>query len=132
MRRLGVRLQNALQPLWLPASGGVVAAIVCIGLIMGSEFAPMARDIPVVTPPRVQELAPIDFNTGDQAVVLDTRIDAGGRVFEYTVLSGQQSPELLHRLNHIMYFSLFHPATRSGIPTEGRVVISLRRITVRG
>ena len=129
---LKVRWQNALRPLWLPASAGVFTAIICFGLIMGSEFAPRTPDEPVVTPPRVQELTPIDFNTGDQAVVLDTRIDAEGRVLEYRVLSGQASPELLHRLNHMMYFSLFRPATLSGKPTEGRVVLSLRRITVRG
>ena len=32
-----------------------------------------------VTPPRVRELAPFDFNTGDAPVVVVTRIDAGGR-----------------------------------------------------
>ncbi len=134
--RLQVRLHNALEPLLLPASAGVLTAIICFGLIMGSEVTPMtnAPDVSAqaATPPRVRVLAPLDFNTGDQAVVLVTHIDAGGRVLDYKVLSGQRSPELMYGLDRMMYFSLFHPATMFGKPTDGRVVLSLRRITVRG
>ena len=128
--RLQVRLQNALEPLLLPASAGVLTAIICFGLIMGSEVAPMTNTPEFPTPPRVRVLAPLDFNTGDQPVVLVTRIDAGGRVLDYKVLSGQRSPELLYGLDRMMYFSLFHPATILGKPTEGRMVLAL--ITVRG
>ena len=135
--RLWVRLENALCPVLLPASAGVVlTAIICFGVIIGSRVAPgpSVPDVPVqlVTPPRVQTLAPLDFNTGDQAVVLVTRIDAEGRVMDYKILSGQRSPELMYRLDRIMYFSVFHPATTFGRPTYGRVVLSLERITVRG
>ena len=136
LRRLWVRLENAVQPLLLPASGGVLAAVICFCLIMGSEVAPVTNipDVPLqlVTPPRVRELAPMDFNIGDKPVVVVTRIDAGGRVMGYRVLSGQSSPELIQRLDRVMYFSIFQPATMFGKPTDGQVVLSLRRITVRG
>ncbi len=134
--RLLVRLENLLEPLILPASAGVLTAIICFGLIMGSQVVPVANtpDVPlrISTPPRVLELAPMNFNAEDQAVVLVTHIDAGGRVTNYKVLSGQHSPELMYRLDRMMYFSLFHPATMFGKPTDGQVVLSLRRITVRG
>ena len=134
--RFWIRLENAFRPLLLPASGGVLAAIICFGLIMGSNAVPtvISPDIPLqlVTPPRVRTLAPIDFNTGDQGVVVVTRIDAGGRVMGYEVLSGQESPELLRGLDRMIYFSVFDPATTFGRPTSGQVVLSLRRITVRG
>ena len=103
---------------------------------MGSEVVPVTKipDVPLqlVTPPRVRELAPMDFNTGDKPVVVVTRVDAGGRVMGYRVLSGQSSPELIQRLDRVMYFSIFQPATMFGKPTDGQVVLSLRRITVRG
>jgi hypothetical protein len=86
----------------------------------------------LVTPPRVRELAPINFNTGDQPVVLLTQIDAAGRVMSYRVLSGHLSPEISRDLDRLIYFSLFDPATTFGKPTDGQVVLSLRRITVRG
>ena len=65
-------------------------------------------------------------------MVLVTHIDAEGRVMDYKILSGQHSPELTYRLDRLMYFSQFHPATMFGRPTGGQVVLSLRRITVRG
>jgi hypothetical protein len=80
----------------------------------------------------VQALAPMDFNTGDNSLVLVTQINAEGRVKGYRVLSGQGSPELMQRLDRMIYFSVFQPATMFGKPTDGEVVLSLRRITVRG
>jgi len=134
--RLWVRLENAFQPLLLPASGGVLTAIICFGLIMGSQTVNVVTfpDVPLTltTPPRVRSLAPINFNTGDEPVVVVTRIDAEGRVMSYKVLSGQQSPELMRDLDRMIYFSVFDPATTFGKPTNGQVVLSLRRITVRG
>lgn len=134
--RWWVRMENALRPLLLPASAGVLTAIICFGLIMGSQVVPVTNtpDVPVQisTPPRLRALAPMNFSTGDQAVVLVTRIDAGGRVMDYKVLSGQHSPELMRHLDQTMYFSVFDPATMFGKPTDGQVVLSLRRITVRG
>ena len=133
---LWVRLENLLQPLLIPATGGVLTAVICFCLIMGSGVAPVTNipDVPFqsVTPPRIRALAPMDFNTGDNPVVLVTQIDAEGRVKGYRLLSGQNSPELMQRLDRMIYFSLFQPATISGKPTDGEVVLSLRRITVRG
>ena len=136
LSRLVVRFENALQPLLLPASAGILTAVICFGMIMGSG-APVESNTPdvpmqLVTPPRVQALWPLDFNTGDQPLVVVTHIDASGRVTDYQVLSGQRSPELTHRLNRMLCYSLFRPATMSGKPTNGRMVLSLRRITVRG
>jgi len=136
LERLRVWMDNALQPMLLPASGGVLAAVVFFCLIMGSVVVPATTtpDVPLafVTPPRVRELAPFDFNTGDAPVVVVVPIDAGGRAMGYRVLSGGTSPELIHQLDRVIYFSNFQPATWFGRPTDGQVVLSLRRITVRG
>jgi len=136
LQRLRVWMDNALQPVLLPASGGVLAAVVFFCLIMGSVVVPATTtpDVPLafVTPPRVRELPPFDFNTGDAPVVVVTRIDAGGRAMGYRVLSGGTSPELIHQLDRVIYFSNFQPATWFGRPTDGQVVLSLWRITVRG
>jgi len=136
LERLRVWMDNALQPMLLPASGGVLAAFVFFCLIMGSVVVPATTtpDVPLafVTPPRVRELAPFDFNTGDAPVVVVAGIDAGGRAMGYRVLSGGTSPELIHQLDRVIYFSNFQPATWFGMPTDGQVVLSLRRITVRG
>ena len=131
-----VRFENALRPFLLPASGGVLTAVIFFGLIMGTSFVPVSTmpDVPLslVTPPRLRELPPINLGTGDQDLLLLTRIDAAGRVMSYRVLSGQVSPQFVHNLDLMIYFTTFDPATTFGRPTDGQVVLSLRRITVRG
>jgi len=133
---LWVRMQNALKPLLIPATGGVLTAVICFCLFMGSRVVPLTDDpdvaVQLVQPARVQELAPMDFSTGDNGLVVLTQINAAGRVKGYRVLSGQGSPELMQHLDRMVYFSSFQPATMFGKPTDGQVVLFLRRITVRG
>jgi len=133
---LWVRLENALKPLLIPATGGVLTAVICFCMFMGSRVAPLTDDpdvtVQILQPARVQQLAPIDFNTGENGLVLLTQINAAGRVKGYRVLSGQGSPELMQHLDRMVYFSSFQPATMFGKPTDGQVVLFLRRITVRG
>lgn len=134
--RLLMFIDNALRPLLLPASGGVIAAILCFVLIVGSQIVPSASLASVPSesnkPPRIQKLAPINFSTGEEGIVVVTNIDAEGRVLSYRVLSGSASTEVLQHLDRMMYFSHFQPAMMDGKPTDGQVVLSLRRITVRG
>jgi Putative zinc-finger len=134
--RLMVRLENMLRPVLIPAVAGALVAVVCIGLMLG-EGTPRTNNIPdvplaIVTPPRIQEMAPLNFDTGGQPLVLVTYVNAHGEVTSYRVLSGPHSPQLMQRLDRMMYFSVFQPATSFGVPTSGRVVLSFRRITVRG
>lgn len=134
--RVRVWMNNVLQPVLLPASGGVLAAIVCFCLIMGSLVVPASKtpDVPLgsPTPPGVLKLAPIDLNTPDAPVIVVVPVGADGRAMGYRVLSGKSSPELIHQLDRVIYFSNFQPATWFGRPTYGQFVLSLRRITVRG
>ncbi len=134
--RLLVHLENGLRPLLLPASAGVLTAVICFGLFLGAGVPPVTNTpdvrVQIVTPPRVVTLAPIDFTTGDEPLVLVTYIDADGRVTNYKVLSGEASPEVARQLERMLLFSAFEPATTFGRPTSGQVVLSLRRITVRG
>jgi hypothetical protein len=134
--RLAVRIDNMFRGLLLPAGGGLVGAVFCFLLFLGFEAVPAnpRPDVPLsfVTPPQVLALAPVDFSTGDQPVVVVTYINSTGQVTRYRVLSGQQSPQLMHNLDRLIYFSQFSPATAFGQPTEGRVILALKQITVRG
>lgn len=134
--RLLVQFDNRFRSLLLPATGGLAAAVFCFCLIMGTEAAPVNSlpDVPLsfVTPARVVSLAPFDFSMGDKPVVVVTTIGADGQVLSYKVISGQQSPELMHNLDRLIYFSRYTPATTFGKPTDGQVVLSLRQITIRG
>ncbi|HVA00481.1 MAG TPA: zf-HC2 domain-containing protein [Terriglobia bacterium] len=131
-----VRLENMLRPVFIPAVAGLLVALVCISLVLG-EGTPRSNNIPdvplsLVTSPRIQEMAPLNFDTEGRPLVLVTYVNAHGEVTSYRVLSGPHSPQLMERLDRMMYFSVFQPATSFGVPTSGRVVLSFRRITVRG
>lgn len=136
--RLRIRLDNSLRPLLLPASGGVIAAVIWFGVLLGSHsmaLPPVERpDVPMAlfTPPRLRELPAINFNTDDDQLVVMTRVNAVGKVVGYEVVSGNISPELRYHLDRLIYFSVFEPATTFGTPTDGKVLLSLSRITVRG
>ncbi|HEY6292011.1 MAG TPA: zf-HC2 domain-containing protein [Terriglobia bacterium] len=129
---LRVHFENALRPLLLPASGAVLAGLLCLGLTLDWLIVPPPMpDASSVTPAAVEALEPVDFNTGKDGLCLVGHVNADGRVVDYQVVSGKQSPELKSHLDHLMYFSVFRPATRLGKPTDGQVILSLRRITVR-
>lgn len=134
--RWSVRLENFFRPVLLPSLGGVLVAIICVGLMMGEGVPPVSNtpDVPtqLATPPQVQQLAPPPENTDNQPLVVVTYVNARGRVTGYSVLSGQSSPKLMEQLNQMLDLSVFQPATTFGQPTKGRVVLSFSRITVRG
>lgn len=131
-----IHIENFLKPLLIPTSGGVLAATICFALLLGSNFIPPVHrpDVPLglVTPPRLLELPPINFNTDDDQLVVMTRVNAAGQVTGYEVVSGHVSPELMDSLDRLIYFSVFEPATTFGTPTNGKVFLSVSRITVRG
>jgi hypothetical protein len=131
---LGVRLENALRPLLWPASGAVLAGFLCLGLTLSWLIVPPAAppDTSLATRAAVEALEPVDFDTGRDGLWLVTHVNADGRVVDYSVIGGARSPRLKSQLDRVMYFSVFRPATRLGRPTDGQLVLSLRRITVRG
>ncbi|MGA8186137.1 MAG: zf-HC2 domain-containing protein [Terriglobia bacterium] len=135
-QRFRVRLENLYRPVWFPSVAGALVALICIVLMLGAG-TPQTSNIPdvpldLVTPPRVQLLAPMTFDTGAQPLVLVTYVNAQGRVTRYRIISGQHSPGLMQRLDQMMYYSTFEPATSFGQPTSGQVVMLFRTITVRG
>jgi hypothetical protein len=130
---LMLRFENVLRPLLLPASGAVLAGLLCLGLTLDWLIVPPAArpDDSLATPAHVESLVPVDFNTGDNGLWVVTHVNSDGRVVDYKVVSGNESPEVKSQLDRLMYFSVFQPATRSGRPTDAQVVLALRRITVR-
>jgi len=130
---LRVKFENVFRPLLLPASGAVLAGLLCLGLTMDWLIVPPAArpDDASATPAHIESLVPVDFNTGDNGLWVVTHVNSDGRVVDYKVVSGNASPEVKSQLDRLMYFSVFQPATRRGRPTDAQVVLALRRITVR-
>src|ERR1700690_4307356 len=137
-----VRLQNALNVFMVPATAGIVSAILFFGLLLGffalpAELQASSGDVPLMlyTGPQLEQSA---FETslgnmGDNAVVVEAYVDANGRVEDYRILSQPDDAKaVLPQLKNLLIFTTFHPALLMGRPTAGTAVLSFSKISVKG
>lgn len=131
-----VRMENAFNSFMLPATAGLVTAVIFFGLFVGFFVQPpsvsAANDIPTAlyTPPRLQysSIEQVDI---DQPVVVEAFVNAQGRVEDYNIISGNDSEGVRKQLDRALLFAVFEPATAFGAPATGRVVISFANVDVR-
>jgi len=136
---LQVRVENALNAFMVPATAGVLSAIVFFGLLIGLFALPVQanNDVPTMlyTPP---VLAQSPFSNGMErinadSIVVEAYIDANGRVQDYRILSApQDTDDVRSELENMLIFTTFRPATAFGQPTSGRTVLSFANINVKG
>jgi hypothetical protein len=137
-----IRLENALNAFMVPATAGLVTAVVIFGLLtfflaVPGQLQADNDDVPLMlyTAPQLQQSA---FGTtldsiSEDSVVIEAYVDSNGRVEDYRILSHPaEAKELLPQLNRMLIFTTFRPATSMGRPTAGRAVLSFSKISVRG
>jgi hypothetical protein len=133
-----VRLQNAIDTFVLPATAGTAAAIFAFAALIGFFVqAPVDvnADVPTIfyTPPRLESAAYTDSDLDlDSSLLIETDIDASGRVQNYRIVSGRDDAQVRERLNRALLFTIFAPAQSFGRPVPGKAVISFAHIHVRG
>src|ERR1017187_10047505 len=141
-----VRLENALNAFMVPATAGLVSAILIFGLLLGffalpAELRASSGDVPLMlyTGPQLEQSAfGTSFgsslgNMGDDAVVIEAYVDANGRVEDYRILSQPDDAKaVLPQLKNLLIFTTFHPALSMGRPTTGAAVLSFSKISVKG
>lgn len=137
-----VRLQNALNAFMVPATAGLVSAVLFFGLLLGffalpAELRASNADVPLMlyVGPELEQSA---FGTslgnmGDDAVVIEAYVDANGRVEDYRILSQPDDAKaVLPQLKNLLIFTTFRPALSMGKPTAGTAVLSFSKISVKG
>ena len=129
-------VDNLMRPLALPLAGGLVSALLLFALLvptLGSRPS-VLNDVPTgfYTAATLVEVAPLGIHNDETVVAL--YVDAKGQATDYSVQQGNVSPEMQADLTKMMFFSRFTPATWFGQPTNGKVLVSFRRINyvVRG
>jgi hypothetical protein len=141
-----VRLENALNAFMVPATAGLVSAILIFGLLLGffalpAELRASSGDVPLMlyTGPQLEQSAfGTSFgsslgNMGDDAVVIEAYVDANGRVEDYRILSQPDDAKaVLPQLKNLLIFTTFRPALSMGRPTNGTAVLSFSKISVKG
>jgi hypothetical protein len=148
--RVELVLKNILEPLALPATGGVLAALVVFAFVYqffgaGVPLAAATADSPsnLLQPARLEMLAGFEMSgltetspvgpAGQHPLLVEATVSASGDAVSYRVISGEVDPSLRRELDQLLLFSRFRPQMSFGRPTSGgRVVLSFSKISVRG
>jgi putative zinc finger protein len=139
---LALQWQTAMHNFMLPATAGLFSALLFFGVVIGYVALPASAsarntDVPTMlfTPAQLR-MAPSEMQLGlptDESIVVETLVDANGRVESYRVISAPvDSEKLTPKLDNMMIFTIFRPATAFGKPTPSRVVLSFSSVNVRG
>jgi hypothetical protein len=138
--RLENRLNNLLKPLVVPSVLGICMTMLMFGILLGS-FASQSvglsqdrisdfEDPPVYRlfqPVRTENPNWIRFAANDQKnfdLTIETHVGNEGRVIDFEVISGPQSPEVNSWIRQVLSLAQFTPATAFGKPVESRMILS--------
>jgi len=141
--------QNILEPLAVPATGGVLTAVVVFLLVVQSMLVGMplgrvqADDLPLnlVQPAQLESLAPFPVPSSNVAdgkldttpLLIEATLNAQGEVVVYKILSGPNDAAAQRQLDQVLLFSKFRPQIGFGRPMGGgRVLLSFSEVRVRG
>jgi hypothetical protein len=136
-----IRFENVVNAFMVPATAGLVSAVLIFGLLLGFFALPgqlqASSDVPLMlySAPQLEQSV---FGTslgviGDDSVVIEAYVDANGRVQDYRILSQPENAQtVLPQVKNMLIFTTFRPALSMGRPIAGRAVISFSKISVRG
>jgi anti-sigma factor RsiW len=140
--------ENILEPLAVPATGGILTALVVFTLLVQNilvgvttGFVPGDLPLNLVQPARVESLAPFaipGLMTGDRdpasaGVMIEVTLNAAGDVVSYRILSGPNDAAVRNQIDQVLLFSRFRPRLDFGRPTNGGLVmIGFSEVRVRG
>ncbi|MGH9773482.1 MAG: anti-sigma factor family protein [Candidatus Acidiferrales bacterium] len=138
--------ENILRPLAVPATGGVITAmlafvIVAQSLFVGLPLGAVPNDLPtkLLQPARVESLAPFAIpGTAEEggspsSLVVECTLNAQGQVVDYEIVAGPKTAAVRHALDQVLLFSRFRPELSFGRPVAGgRLMLSFSEVRVRG
>lgn len=151
MDRTRLTLQDMLRPLALPAAGGLFSAVVLFSMWVVPTYplrAKIATDIPTnLTTSASQDIVcsycfveAVKGAVGvglTESVLVDIDVNDQGWMVDYQVVSGASvlsDPRTRVRLENLLLFTKFAPATSFGTPIAGkaRLLLLPSRIDVKG
>jgi len=141
--RLSLAWDNAVRPMLLQVTGGVVGSVALVGgvaLLLGAVAAPQsvqANDEPLgalTAPHYLYSTASTGaIVTGsDTTIIVEASVDNLGRVYDYTIVAGPKDEAIRAQVANQLLSSVFQPASAFGVPVNGRVVLTFDGISVHG
>jgi len=139
---LGLRLEHAFNAFMVPATAGVLSAVILFGLLLGLFAMPSQLqaasdvDLPIgfYTPPALDSsLFGMTVNgTKPGSITVEATVDPSGRLEDYSVVSSDGDQQLSPEIKNMLIFSTFRPAMSFGRPTTGKVMLVFSKIPVKG
>ena len=140
-RRFGELWKETIAPAGMRLSAGFAGALLLassLSFLVGSAAPVQANDdrlahlnapeyLYSMTPP-----APVTTRSHFVAVVVDAKVNAKGRVYDYDLLDGPTDKATRSRVEANLLGSIFRPATVFGVPVPGHVVMTYTTVSVRG
>jgi len=148
-RRAFLTFENILRPLAVPATGGILTALVAFVLVVQNVLVGVplggvvADDLPLnlVQPARLESMAPFaipgmavaEGRSESGLLLVDATLNAQGQAVSFKILSGPQDAAVRRQLDQVMLFSRFRPQLSFGRPMSGgHVLLSFSEVRVRG
>ena len=141
VERLENRISDIVRPIAIPAIAGVSLTMLFFGVLLGamiSNTTVMAHDrvsnggihtTGLYKPVRTSNTTMIRFAGSDdlkfdEPLMIETHVDDTGRVLEYRIISGQETPEVHRFVREQLSLAMFTPATAFGKPVDSKIILS--------
>jgi hypothetical protein len=133
--RVALMFDHLLKPFAVPAAGGLLASMLCFGIIVDSLHVPpsLEADVPVglYTEVMIDEMTPFSFHGRD--VMLQLTVDEQGKVTDFEVMQAEGSSlEEVRDIGNFLMFTTFTPATRFGQRITSKRLFALRHMAIKG
>ena len=132
--RIESLLVNVLKPVLIPAVSGIALTVLSFGILFGNlamnlqaqslDSSLIAMEEPVRTTDQTNLSAP--GNSGSdwiEPLSVKANVDDGGRVYDYHIIGGSQTPAVKQWVRNLLYTAQFAPATRLGKPVNSSTIL---------
>ena len=128
--------ENLMRPIAIPFAGGLVSAVFLFAMLVPTlqlRHISGALDVPsgLYTQSEAAVYLSPPFSFIPDYVVVEVSLDDHGYVVDYSILNDVTS-KLRNDIANMILFTKFQPATEFGVPIGGKMLMSFRRIVVKG
>jgi hypothetical protein len=134
---MALHSENLMKPVAVPAVGGLMAALVLFLLLAPVYPLRTVNAASLDVPTRLSTNASVktmaSFTSVERPVTLLVQVNNEGRAVSYLIEEGEdamQNDAMRRRIEQILLFTVFTPATNFGLPVNGQVRISVDRNVV--
>jgi anti-sigma factor RsiW len=132
---------RSVAPWAVRAAGGLAVALLLVGGLSWLFAAPLAsvsanddRMAHLTTPHYLYSQVPPTAIAArnDLPILVDAKVDAAGRVYDYAIVYGPTDAGVRLRVEENLLSSVFRPATVFGAPVRGHVMLTYMGVSVKG